>query len=161
MSEMIREDGRKFDELRPIKIEAGVLEATQKKLYRWPQLRHYLENGTKQFHDKNAFLCNSFHFIGIFALIIYSLVLIFVALTVFDDYPEFIERSGCYFDLVTAFNNVQNAILIHFGRHTSQIFTEDEYKAALPQEVLNENISLNYSLPFVDIERWSDIGIKA
>ena len=31
MSEMIRKDGRKYDELRPIKIEAGVLRACHKR----------------------------------------------------------------------------------------------------------------------------------
>ena len=38
MSEMIREDGRKYNELRPIKIEAGVLERADGSAYlgsRW------------------------------------------------------------------------------------------------------------------------------
>ena len=33
MSEMIREDGRKYNELRPIKIEAGVLERADGSAY--------------------------------------------------------------------------------------------------------------------------------
>ena len=33
MSDIIRDDGRKFDELRPIKIEAGVLERADGSAY--------------------------------------------------------------------------------------------------------------------------------